>query len=373
MATAYEIRINTDLSVRLAVLGGGQWSSFMARRVINNVGSLELVLPAGAVDPAILRRDYIISILRSVDGGAPTLLHEQNYLLRRIDMDGVARTITLTAYDLNDLLRRRIIAYYAGSAQARKTDQADDLMKALVRENLGSGATDYDGDTTRAIAASRMTVQADLGLGPSMTKGCAWRETLLDVLREIADTSTTAGTWLGFDLVGGMGTPPEFRTYIGQRGTDRRATMVPLSEASGTLANPMLTYDWTDEKTAIYAGGRGEEEDRIIQTALDETRIGQSYWGRSEAFVYASQAETDAAALTEARAKLNSARPRKIFTADFTDSPGVQYGRDVVFGDQVRATAFGRYFDCRIDAVALGVDSSGAESVAVALRSETLL
>ena len=374
MGASHEIRINTDLSQRVAVLGDQQWSSFRAMRVDKNVGLLELVLPFGAVNPNILRRDYIISVLRSIDGGTPTLLHDQNYLIRRVQQSSTnrERLIRIEAVDWNDLLRRRIIAYYAGSAQTGKTDQADDLMKALVRENLGASASDYSGDTARALAASRFTVEPDLSLGPSLTKGCAWRETLLDVLRDIADASLTAGTWLGFDVVGSIGAPPEFRTYIGQRGTNRRDKMVALSEETGSLANPVLTTDWMEEKTAVYAGGRGEEDDRIIQTALDTERIGQSYWGRNEAFVY-SQADTAAPALADARAKLSGSRPRLTFAAEFVDGAGVRYGRDIGFGDQVYASAFDRTFSCRVNAVDLEVANSGEEQVSIQMRSERIL
>lgn len=375
MGATYEIRINTDLSIRQAVLGAGQWSAFRAMRVVNNIGLLELTLPYGAVDPNLLRRDFIISVLRSLDGGQPTLLHDQNYLIRRVQFSSSSRErlIQITAVDWNDLLRRRIIAYYAGSAQTTKTALADDMMKAIVREALGAGASDYAGNTARALLASRFTIEPDLSLAPSLTKSFAWREPLLEVLRDLADASTTAGTWLGFDVVGGVGVPPQFRTFIGQRGIDRRDQMPALSEETGSLANPVLTYDWMDEKTAIYAGGRGEQAGRIVQTAIDATRIGESYWGRNEAFVYATQGETAAATLSEAQAKLEAGRPRLTFEAQFTDSQGIQYGRDVGFGDQVYASAFGRTFSCRINAVDLQVDSAGTEQVGIVLRSERIL
>lgn len=372
MAAAYEIRLSTDRAVRLDVLGRGQWASFQTTRVVNGVGSLDLVLPLGAVDDALLRRDYLITILRSIDGGPPALLHDQAYLIQRVAIDSAARTVTVGAVDLNDLLRRRIVAYYAGSSETARTDAADDLCKTIVRENIASTASDYAGATDRGLPMNALAVAADLGAAPTISKAYAWRTPVLELLRDIAEASREAGTYLAFDLIAIAGQPPEFRTYTGQRGIDRRATMPALSEATGTLTNVQLVYDYSAEVNVAYAGGQGEQTDRIVQTASDAARVGTSVYARSEAFVY-SQATTDAEALADARGAVSAGRSRVTFAAELTPSLGVQYGRDVAFGDYVMAEAFGRVFACRLDAVTVGVDSNGLETIGAALRAEEAL
>lgn len=375
MAATYEIRLSTDRSERLLILGQSQWSSFTTTRVINGIGTLELVLPAGVIDPALYRRDYLVSILRSVDGAPPILLHDQVYFLRIVDLaddpNGI-ETDTLHGHDCNDLLRRRCIAYYTKSAQAEKTAPADNMIKAIVRENLGATASDYAGGAARGIAANVLVIDTDTSLGPSISRAFAWRGPMIDTLRDIADSSRQQGTYLAFDLTATPGAPLAFRTFIGQRGIDRRNQMIALSVETGTLTSPQIRFDYSDEKTAIYAGGQGEESDRIVQTAVDAARSGLSRYGRIEDFI-SSQGSTDATVLADARAQLVAKRPRISFTAQFTDSPAVQYGRDILFGDQVRAAYRGMTFDCRIDAVGVSVGSDGRETIDIQLRSETNL
>jgi hypothetical protein len=369
VAARYEIRISTDRARRLDILGAGQWVSFSTTRVVNGVGSLDLVLPVGAIDLSLLRRDYLITILRRIDDGSPTLLHDQAYLIQRVALDDAAPTATITAVDLNDLLRRRIIAYRAGSAEAVRTAAADDLILAIARENIAASASDYAGATDRGLPAAAFTVAADLTLAPVIDKAFAWRTSILELCRDIAQASAEAGTYLAFDVVAIAGQAPQLRTFINQRGQDRRTSMPPLSRATGTLNNATLIYEYGAEVNVAYAGGQGEEELRVVQDASDAARVGASVYARTEAFVY-SQATTADQAADDARAAVSAGRPRVQFSGAFTDSAGVQYGRDVAFGDYVTAEAFGRAFDCRIEAVTLGVDGNGQESIGVALRAE---
>lgn len=369
MGTQYEIRLSRDSGERLAVLGAGQWQSFSATRVANGVGALDLVVPLGVLDLGLLRRDFLITLLRSVDGGVPRLLHDQAYLIQRLTFDDAAETVTIGAVDLNDLLRRRIVAYYAGSAEARKEQEADDLCKAIVRENIASGAGDYSGAADRGLPADGLVVAADLGQAPVIAKGFAWRASILDLLGDIANASAEVGTYLAFDIVARPNQPPEFQTFIDQRGLDRRFTMIPLSKETGTLAGAQLGYDWSAEVNAAYAGGQGDEELRVVQDASDAARVGASAYARTEAFVF-SQATTDAEATDDATAAVRAGRPRVVFSGQFTNTLGVQYDRDLGFGDYVRASAFGRTYDCRLDRVTVGVDSAGLETIDVGLRAE---
>jgi len=91
---------------------------------------------------------------------------------------------TVGGPDLNCLHDTRLIAYNANTSYTSKTDSADDVMKAFVRENLGPSATDTD----REIDGYGFSVDDDTAMGVSLTKA-ATRARLDDVLRDLRESS----------------------------------------------------------------------------------------------------------------------------------------------------------------------------------------
>lgn len=373
MQATYDIRIADDYGRRLAVLGSG-WTSFRATRVVGDIGHMILTVPYSRAMQAMLRKDYRISISRCLPGGSPSLLFDQVYLMRRprlFNSDGLDM-IEISCADCNDLLRRRIVAYYAGSLQTQVTGPIDDSMKALVRENLGNAASDYASSTARDLPSGQFAVEVDLGSGPSLAAAYAWRG-LLDALQDLSQAARTAGTYTTFDVVATPGQPLQFRTFVGQRGIDRRGGgLMPLSVQTKTLSNVVLEYDWSEEVTAPYAGGRGEQSDRIVQTAVDNARSAESVFGRIEDFVY-SNGETTASVLADAQTRLAAGRPRITATGSYQDSGSVLFGRDVTYGDLVPAQAYGVDFTARLDTVSLAVEREGRETIDCPLRLEEAL
>src|SRR5512139_513283 len=69
----------------------------------------------------------------------------------------------IVAYTGNYILAGRIVAYAAGSAQARMTDYADDMMKEVVTDNLLGDATG-----ARNISGLSLSAAAQLGDGNSI-------------------------------------------------------------------------------------------------------------------------------------------------------------------------------------------------------------
>lgn len=375
MAGTYEIHLHDPVGQRLMVLPA--YREFEAIRSVNTIGTLRLVVPYGLIPERWLSDDYILVLWRSGPGGGARVNHTETlYYIQRVrhaDKNGDIAT-TIECVDANERLRRRIIAYYAGSSQtAKSATPADNIMKALVRENLASTASDYASSTVRGLPASGFTVQSNLSLGATTSKACAWRN-LYDVLRELADDSRSRGTWLAFDMVVKPGLGQEFRTYIGQRGVDRRSgqNAITLSQEAGTLANVELTLDYSQMATTVYAGGRGEEATRIIQTASDTSRV-RTTGGRREVFTTAYQGETAAYVLSEAQADLSGRRPRVGFVGEVRESGYLEYGRNLGFGDYVKAEGYGRTVNARLDTVITRSSDSGAEQIEIILRSETLL
>jgi hypothetical protein len=359
---AYEIYLDTPTGLRLALVESFTRLSTVRRR--NAVGRFALVLPTGTLDDTFIRPDALLEIWRAPHG-APARLWMAG-LVRQpelVEVNG-ADQLVLSGHDGNGLLDSRIVAYYADTAQAAKTDQADDMMKAIVRENLGSSAV-----AARDLTAYGLTVAADVGLGPSITKKMAWK-TVLDALKAIADTAVTAGTPVYFDLVPQLLSATQigwlFQTFVNRRGVDRTYTVgVPtvFGREWGNLENPRLVYDYSDEVTYAYVGGQGEGSDREVVELGDTARIGQSPWNRREKFIQGSN-ETSTAALTaRAQQALEEGRPRVRFSGSLKDTPQTRFGIDWDFGDTVPVTAFGRQFDADVDAVTITVDENGLEDI----------
>jgi hypothetical protein len=356
---SYEIWLSRDDGTRLALLDS--LIGFEYAISLHQIGACVLRLP-GTFNKALLAPDRRIEIWRAPAGGSLAL--ERVYLVRRIvddtDAAGV-RTLTVTGVDGNDLLRRRIVAYAAGAAQADMTDESDDMVRAIAIDNLGSDAL-----TARQISSTYLTFAPERSAGVSLTKAFA-RRNVLTVLQEIADIAETAGTpiyWHGGDAMAnqwGLG------TYTGQPGPGHTYPAGPnpvlLGLEYGNLAEPTLEMDYTAEVNYVYAGGQGEGAARVIQTAEDTARSGRSLFGRCEAFADARNESTTAGVLAAAQQALQDGRPRLRFTAKIVESVGTCYGIHWRWGDRVTAQYAGESYDAMIRAVAVTVSATGAEMI----------
>jgi hypothetical protein len=346
----------------------GRFEQLEWARVVNGVGAATITVPY-TLPWSIFRRDNRILIERQA-GAAWETAGETIYFLRRwgLELEGGLYKYSLLAFDANDLLRRRIVAYAAGSAQAKKAAApATNLMKAVVRENLGALSTGTGRDLS-----DYLTIPPNDGAGASIAKAFSRRQ-VLTVLQEVALSSALAGTYVAFDIVASTVAALTFRTYTGQRGADRRypgGSAVVLSPEQGNLTSLKQVFDATEEATVAYAGGQGEGEERAVATATDSARLAASPFNRIEIFKDARNTDTEAALQDEADATLRAARPKRIFAARVNDTAGTQFGVHYRFGDYVTAQFAGESFDCRIEAVKVTV-AGGDETVDVQLRSET--
>jgi hypothetical protein len=353
-------------------------------KVQNDVGSFRIGLPYPQFDPTMLRLDARLVVWR-----------KPAYGMRYLDFAGLVRSDPCDFYqrgsavyleargvDYNHILKRREIAAFAGSAESNKTGAADYVMKAYVKENLGTLAT-----ADRDISSVGFTVQADIfpgypiGLGTIISKAATYRN-LLETLQEISDDSHSieaTSTYFGI-VPTGSGSTMEFRTNITQFAQDHRHPSGPtgFNGAQGpvvigldrqNLDNATLIQDRVDEVTFVYGLGPGEGAARNVQTAADTTRAGASPLNRIETSINASNASSNAEVSAAAQAKLRDGRPRKSFSGTLVETPGTRYGIDWGHGDYLTAVFAGRVMDCRVDAVTVRI-SDGKESVNATLRSE---
>ncbi len=359
----HEIILSNSSGLRLASLESAREINYT--RVLNGIGVCKIMLPEN-FDTSPLAVDGRLEVWRAPEGQHQSLGFYG--LVRRwvseTDENGLT-SLAVYAMHLNELLKRRIIAYAAGSAQANKTAKLDDMMKAIVRENLGSLA-----NANRDWSAQGFSVQADLGLGPTKTKGFAWRNVLM-VLQELSDTAVNEGTPIYFEIIYTSPTSFEFQTFLNVRGMDHSLTSaqpVVVGVEFGTLAQPSLDSDYGEEVSHVYAGGQQEEAARTIVEVSDTAREGTSPFNRREGFADARNESTTAGVTAAAQAALQAGRPVRRFGGNIIDTPGARYGIEWDFGDKVTTSYRGLQYTALIRAITVSVDAQGNERVAARLE-----
>lgn len=372
MSAGYSVYLSTPTGVRLA-----DASSFLKleyARTVNSVGALTLTLPGGFNVQNIIAPDGRIEVWRRLPSGREYLDTDTVWFIQSvtydIDDEGT-RTIVISADSGLFLLKDpgRIVNDYAGSAASTKTDQADDMLKAIVREQAGASAS-----AARTLSAY-LSVAADTGSAPSISKAFAWRP-VLTVLQEIAQASFEAGTYLAFDIVSPTPDSLEFQTFVGQRGVDHRfpggVNPVLLGPDMGNMGATSLTKDWRDEATYAKAGGSGEDSGRLVATYLDSARAAASPFRYRETFVQATNTDGAAALEDEAASAVRAGRPRVVLQGKIASTPDTQYGVNWSWGDFVTIQAFGQQLDARVDAIKVSV-TPDSEDIEAIVRSETYL
>jgi len=369
----YEIWLTTDTGSRLCDLSEALW--FNAARQVNRIGWFTLGLPT-TFDYTLLKRDLIVQIWRAPAGGRLKLWRP--YFIRgwRFEHAGSRERFTIWGPDCNDLLRRRIVAHYAGETESDYTaTEADDMMKDIVTNAIADGTNPAPDAGTRVW--SDLSIAGDLTLGPQLDKGCAWKQLMTSagggVLPGIADAAREAGTEVFFDVVPDSISPTsisfQFRTYTGQPGMDVTSKVV-FSQEDKNLLDPFLDYDYADEITYVYAGGQGELDEREIQQVYDAARYGASAWNRCEAFADARDQETANGVREAGRAKLQAGKPIIRAGGVPVDTEGTRFGQDWDFGDRVRMRYRRQEFDCIVRAVVLRMAPTGEETIDARLDYE---
>ena len=337
-------------------------------RKVNEITSMELVLP-DTVNFEDLVPDNRIEISRSVDGGVFEFLTDTVWVIRSRSkrLFGSERTFAVECVPAIELLQRRIVDFATGTSQSSKTKNADSMMVEIVSENFGATAT----GTGRDISSVFVTISA-ANTAPQISKDFAWRN-VLSVLREISETSSRLGTDLFYDVTyNKVLKVMEFRTYLGQRGTDRGSSSgtnkLTLSGELNTLTNINLEYDYFDEINYVRALGQGEESNRLTSTNQDNTRINFSTYNRRE-FARDIRNVSDTTILSnEAESRVYDGRPRVRFEAIIQDTLATKFQRDWDFGDKVVASFDDISFDAWINSLRINI-AAGRETVSGRLRS----
>ena len=337
-------------------------------RTVNDVGSLIITFPRAFYQYEDFAVGDMLELWREKNGNV-TIQNETAYFLQDweffMDNDG-AEYVRLTAFDANWLLDTRLTWAKGGSTGSNKTDYPDDMMKAIVSDQMLTNATKPERNLP-------ITCAPDLSAGGAqITKEFPYRS-VLAVIKEIAETAEENGVWVGFDVVRtGVGTF-QFRTYTGQRGMDHgRSSGDPrfVGKQYGNFSQATFGEFHAEERNVILVGGEGEGSARVLVERKNEDRIGASQWNRREYFVDASDSEESDALEVEGDAALCKFKPKQVLTGTMHDTPGMQYGVHYGFGDILSVEAFGYFVDCHVKSVRVRVDQDGGEQLDIKLRGE---
>lgn len=364
----YQVFLNNPVGVRLADM---PFSYLDLVRVEKQLGKLIIDVP---LEKFFLISEYCqLEVWRSVAGGRPYLEGQTLWTILNfkpgVNEQG-EQIIRIIAVDAILFLIARIVAYYSGQPQTKKTGFAGNVIKEIASENISSTANDYTGLAlgTRGLPASLFSIQPNLNDGVNVDLAFAWQN-CLDTFNDIADMSTTGGIYLGFDVVyDGLGSL-ELRTYANQRGIDH-STINPilLSPDSGNLGATSIDFNYLNESTFIYAGGQDTGTNRKMAYSFDAARLLIAPAAHREKWQDARQVETLAQVQDAADAALRAGKGFINFASRVIDNPNFLWGRDYNFGDIVPCSYLKRYVLCRLSKYHLTVQGA-AEKVDVTLQS----
>ena len=346
------------------------YSAFAYAKVVNGIGAWSMSLPS-SFDIKQIQRDTRIAVHRRLPDTARVL--DFVGLVRYIEKAQRGNSIyyTIAGPDLNDILRRRIIPYGTSSTTySKKATYADNMMKALVTQQLGASA-----GTNRAITSYGFSVEANESLCTSVTVNAAWKN-LYEVLIEIANSSqSTPATAAYFGIVPlATGWTCQFRTNKGQWGVDRRyptgsGGVCILSLDFANIGEITRNWNYREEVDYVWCGyGAGSGTAKYSRQASDSARITQSPFNQCEAFI-TSNSTGYSTVMSVANAAVRAGKPRQLFSASIINTANAVYGREFGFGDYVTAVFQGESVNCRVNAVEIKLTDKD-EDVSIRLSEE---
>lgn len=350
----YEVYVYTADGIRLALLP--KLENLDYTKTYSDQATCGFDMPYST---EYIQSDRLVEILRD---GKREFLGPIRVITSKVGSKG-KKYLQVGGLSTTSILSRRIVAYDAETAQASKTGNADNVMKAIVRENLGSSAV-----AGRDLTGYGFSVEPDTSLGPSIAIEFS-RRNVLSVLMDIANRARKAGNEVFFAVEPDGIDDWVFRTFVGQPGKDLTGVL-RFGVKYGNVIESTLLEDWSREANYIYAGGQGLASEREIREAGDNARAGRSWLSRTEKFVNASMESTGAAVQDAADRSLEENRPLIRFTADLVDSDQTKYRRDWNLGDKVRVEHLGKSYDALIRTVRVRVDGVGRDTVTASLEVE---
>lgn len=371
MDRKYIVELYDSFGTRLGFID--ERVSWSATRVANESGAASFVIPLSARIVPLISHDCIIRIVQSIDGYAAAPIDDTIWIVDVIAPNLDLQIITVNAKTPTDLLNRRIVTALETTPEADKSGQLDNLMKQYVTREFGISPS----VPSRQIIGLTVAAQVVNSVVPSLAADNPHKGSLQNVLQlcqELVNDAGQQGVVLYFEIVpvdDSMNL--QFRTYVGVRGVIRNDLKIGMR--FGTATGAEIVSSREEEINVGYGAGAGEGTARILGTAIDTARSTATRFARREGLAEQSDAEKLAIAEQAAKRLTYDKRMKLRYNATFVESPTLRYGIHVGFGDLVYATEYYNgqniTFLCYINAVTIGEDEGGAQTLSIALTGES--
>ena len=361
MSVTYTVIAYSSAGTRLAY--SDDVLSLDCTRAVNGIDIFNLTYLTTANSVQYLVAGSIVEVYRQDPDAGIASYREFSGIVREI-----VRTVTDTditairAVGFTALLADRIVAYRAGVAN-RSTFSAipaETVLKTLFDYNLGANATTGNGRLLSGVLTGATTA-ATTGAGNAITIACH-ADNLLTAMQAIQEVGGG-----DFDIIYTAPATYTFTWYLGQRGTDRSASVI-FSIPNGSIGQITTTYSAIQDTTAAIVGGQGEGVDRVyaVRPAVPLTGLSlrESWVDARNSTTLAEYQQRGDIALEEAT------RARSRIDVVVVQTPSLRYGRDYFLGDLVSISVDGVLYTRKIASVAIRVGTDGSENIDVGLISQ---
>lgn len=372
-SSKYFIKVKTPYNV--PVLNINEFYKLELFRSEFGIGSLYIDLPMKEHLVHNISTDWRLEVYRRTAGSELVRVGDTQWIVKLVryktDEQNESQ-LHILAYDPMYVIDNRIVAYPEGTPYASKIDMpADDMLKAIVRENFGSLATDYHRDLSEWLV-----VEEDISAAPPVSKSEFSFQKVMPVLNDICQLSESAGTYLSYDVVYDENSGKlVFKTFTHQRGANRGSSSTapiylahhtdPVNVMGSGINYASVEIDATDEKSYIYSGRQSKEVNAILGEIDNRLAIETGPFARTEDFITTGESVEYNDIMTEAHAWLQHKYRNLILNVHIQETNSLQFGVDYGFGDILAFRYLGTTIDIHLDEFKVIVDGNGKETLSV--------
>lgn len=369
MTANYQLRLYDTNGGQIAVFD--DWNSVYYFKNLNGTSVHTISIPGDDSRRALFKLDCMIEIRRA--RLADNIPWTREYIgFHRTFQDQVTDRgdVLFTSYgrSFEDLLKRRSILYPSGGAQDTKSGPADDVVKAIVRENVGLNATIANGRIRDGVTLG-FAVDVNASQAPTWSGSVAFKN-VLDALQQIVKA-------IPFDFLVDYPSPLAFRfqTRYPRLGTDRTGagSAAPhiFSLGHANMSSPYAVESHVDEGNVVLVLGPGEAAARTFVERNDPIAMLRSPWGSVEKTIDARTVTTTPGLNAIGDAQLKSLAATRRISFQVLESAGSVYGRDYFLGDLVLCQFAGFQTVKKIAGVEITV-ANGREDIRIHFDDEGL-